>query len=150
MWAASALDSARTSAELRRARELRDFYDSVDYLLDIHSMSDPCPPLMLAGTRRKGVELARGAGLSGIRRHRSGPQRRAGGCATTRASTIPADPRTALLIECGQHWSDESAAVAMQCALRFLRHFDAADPDFIARHLDLEVNPGATRRSSSK
>jgi hypothetical protein len=25
--------------ELRRARELRSFYDSLDYLLDIHSMS---------------------------------------------------------------------------------------------------------------
>mgnify|MGYP000523475597 CR=1 FL=1 len=36
------------------ARELRKLYDSVDFLLDIHSMSDPCPPLMLAGTRKKG------------------------------------------------------------------------------------------------
>ena len=35
----------------------------------------------------------------------------------------PTDPRSALLIECGQHWERSSAAVARVAALRFLRHF---------------------------
>jgi hypothetical protein len=48
----------------------------------------------------------------------------------------PDDPRTALLIECGQHWKRSSGDVAKQCALRFLRHFDAADPAFIDANLD--------------
>ena len=34
-----------------------------DYLLDLHSMTDPCPPLALAGTRSKGLELARAVGV---------------------------------------------------------------------------------------
>ena len=51
LWDPAVLEGSRDSAELRRARQLRPFYDTVDYLLDIHSMSDPCPPLMLAGVR---------------------------------------------------------------------------------------------------
>ena len=140
VWAASALDSERTSAELVRARELREFYDTVDFLLDIHSMSDPCPPLMLAGTRRKGVELARALGYPEYvvidPGHSAGRRLRDYG-----RFDDPDDPRTALLVECGQHWSEGSPRVAVQCALRFLQHFDAADPAFIARHLDRSIAP---------
>ncbi len=55
LWSAGVLDGPRTSAELRRARELRPLYDRVDYLLDLHSMSEACPPLAMAGRQRKGV-----------------------------------------------------------------------------------------------
>lgn len=140
VWAASVLDSGRTSVELVRARELREFYDTVDFLLDIHSMSDPCPPLMLAGTRRKGAELARALGYPEYvvidPGHSAGRRLRDYG-----RFDDPADPRTALLVECGQHWSQDSPRVAMQCALRFLQHFDAADPGFIARNLDHSIAP---------
>ena len=140
VWATSALESERTSAELMRARELREFYDTVDFLLDIHSMSDPCPPLMLAGTRRKGAELARTLGYPEYvvidPGHTAGRRLRDYG-----PFDDPSDPRTALLVECGQHWSQDSARVATQCVLRFLQHFDAADPGFIARHLDPSIAP---------
>jgi hypothetical protein len=53
----------------------------------------------------------------------------------------PDDPRTALLIECGQHWKRDSGDVAKQCALRFLGHFDAADPGFIDSHLEHAARP---------
>ena len=140
VWAASALDGPRTSAELHRARELRAHYDTVDYLLDIHSMTDPCPPLMLAGTQRKGVDLARAIGYPQHvvvdPGHSAGRRLRDYG-----RFDDPDDPRTALLIECGQHWSTDSAAVAVQCALRFLRQFDAVDPGIVARHLDRTPMP---------
>jgi predicted deacylase len=54
LWSADVLDGSRDSTELRRARELRPLYDRVDHLLDLHSMSDPCPPLAMAGRRAKG------------------------------------------------------------------------------------------------
>src|SRR5215831_8681736 len=63
LWSPEVLDGPRESAELRRARELRPLYDRAEYLLDLHSMSDPCPPLAMAGLRRKGLELARDVGV---------------------------------------------------------------------------------------
>src|SRR5207237_6465300 len=57
LWTAEVLDGPRDSAELRRARELRPVYGHVDYLLDLHSMSESCPPLAMAGRRSKGLEL---------------------------------------------------------------------------------------------
>src|ERR1700692_141673 len=43
LWTSEVLDGPRDSVELRRARELRPIYDRVDHLLDLHSMSEPCP-----------------------------------------------------------------------------------------------------------
>lgn len=140
VWEAAVLDGGRDSAELRRARELRGFYDTVDYLLDIHSMSDACPPLMLAGSQRKGMNLALALGI---------PEHivvDAGHSAGRRLRDYarfddPDDPRTALLIECGQHWTQASPVVAIQTSLRFLRHFRLVGTDFIDRHLDPEPAP---------
>ena len=41
-----------------------------DYLLDLHSMTDPCPPLALAGRQRKGLELAHARRRARAHRHR--------------------------------------------------------------------------------
>jgi hypothetical protein len=103
LWTAEVLDSTRQSAELKRARELRPIYDRVDYLLDLHSMTDRCPPLAMAGLQHKGVELAQALGspehviVDGG--HAAG--RRLRDYAFFDAAD---DPRNALLIECGQHW----------------------------------------------
>jgi hypothetical protein len=51
------------------------------------------------------------------------------------------DPRTALLVECGQHWERAAPKVARQAMLRFLRHFGMADPAFLDEHLDREPLP---------
>ncbi|MCX8098474.1 MAG: succinylglutamate desuccinylase/aspartoacylase family protein [Casimicrobiaceae bacterium] len=59
LWDAHTLESARTSRELARARALRPRIDTVDHLIDLHSMSLPSPPLVLAGDTAKGVALAR-------------------------------------------------------------------------------------------
>ncbi|WP_256681771.1 succinylglutamate desuccinylase/aspartoacylase family protein [Pseudomonas sp. R4-35-07] len=44
VWLPSALEGERESVELRRARELRPLIDTVDLLLDIHSMHEESPP----------------------------------------------------------------------------------------------------------
>ncbi len=135
LWTAEVLDGPRQTAELARARELRAHYDATDYLLDLHSMTDACPPLALAGRQQKGLELAQAVGIpefivvdSG---HAAGKRLR-----DYAFFDDSEDPRNALLIECGQHWEKASAAVAIQCALRFLRHFGMAAPQFLERHLD--------------
>ena len=140
VWDADVLDGARASRELARARELRPCYDATQYLLDLHSMTDPCPALALAGRRRKGIELARAIGMpehvvvdAG---HQAGRRLR-----DYAQFDDPGDPRNALLVECGQHWEAAAPIVAQQVMLRFLRHFGMAEPAFIDTHLDRAALP---------
>ncbi len=135
LWTPEMLDGARESSELRRARELRPLYERADFLLDIHSMSEPCLPLAMAGRRSKGIALARAVGM---------PEHiivDAGHAAGRRLRDYAffddeADPRAALLIECGQHWEAAAPGVAREAALRFLRHFGVAEEAWLARELD--------------
>ena len=140
LWSTEILDGTRESAELQRARALRPFYDTLDYLLDIHSMSDRCPPLMLAGTQHKGIDLALALAIPEIiiidSGHAAGRRLRDYG-----RFDDPGDPRTALLVECGQHWAKSAPEVAVQVSLRFLRHFGLADPQWLERRLDHGPKP---------
>lgn len=135
LWTAEVLDGSRTSVDLDRARELRPLYDTADYLLDLHSMTDPCPPLAMAGRQRKGVLLAQALGTPA---HIIVDGGHAAGRRLRDYSFFddPIDPRNALLIECGQHWESSAADVARQTTLLFLREFGVADPAFLERHLE--------------
>ena len=135
LWTRETLDGPRQTADLARARELRPVYDATEYLLDLHSMTDPCVPLVLAGQQQKGLELAFAIGVpqhiiidAG---HKAGRRLRDYG-----AFDDPADPRNALLVECGQHWERAAPEVAKQTSLRFLRHFGMVDTTFLDAHLD--------------
>ncbi|MEO8486171.1 MAG: succinylglutamate desuccinylase/aspartoacylase family protein [Betaproteobacteria bacterium] len=122
LWSAEVLDGPRRSRDLARARELRPVIDRADALLDLHSMTDPCPPLALAGPRDKGLALARAVGVP---RHIVIDAGHAAGRRLRDYAFFddPADPRAALLIECGQHWERAAPEVALDCTLRFLAHF---------------------------
>ena len=121
LWSHDVLDGPRRSHDLARARELRPVIDRAEALLDLHSMTDPCPPLALAGTRAKGLALARAVGV---------PVHiviDAGHAAGRRVRDYaffddPADPRAALLVECGQHWERAAPEVALEATIRFLMH----------------------------
>jgi predicted deacylase len=144
VWTDEVLSGTRMSADLARARALRPFYDTAEWLLDLHSMTDPCPPLSLAGRWPKGAALARAVGI---------PQHvvvDSGHAAGRRLRDYaffddPDDPRAALLIECGQHWERAAAGVAKQSTLRFLTHFGLADAQFVDAHL--EKTPPAPQRT---
>jgi len=133
LWSSETLNGGRDSSELRRARELRPLYEAVDHLLDLHSMTDACPPLSLAGTTAKGLALALGVGFPEYvvvdAGHAAGKRLR-----DYAFFDDDADPRSALLVECGQHWEARSPQVAIQVALRFLRRFDALDRQFARQH----------------
>jgi predicted deacylase len=140
LWTREVLEGPRQSVELARARELRPIVDGVDHLLDLHSMSEPCAPLALAGTQKKGVDLARAIGVpahividSG---HVAGRRLR-----DYAFFDDPADPRSALLVECGQHWETAAPLVARQSVLRFLDHFGLLEPGVAARHVSGTTPP---------
>ncbi len=123
VWSDDVLSGPRDSVELRRARELGGFVARADFLLDIHSMREPCPPLMVCGVAgrggEKGVAMARRMGVPGHllidTGHPAGRRMIEHG-----GYSDPASPRTAVLIECGQHWERASVEVAREAVRRFL------------------------------
>jgi predicted deacylase len=140
VWADDVLGGARDSAELRRARELRPFVDSADYLLDLHSMHEPCRPIMVCGTSEKSAAFARRLGVPGDLLIDTGHP--AGLRMIERGSFgDPASPRTAVLIECGQHWEKRAADVALDTALRFLAATGVVPESWTAPRLPLKPPP---------
>jgi len=128
LWSADALDGRRDSVELRRARRLRPVFDSADLLLDVHSMTNDTAPLTLCGRTARGRELARRLGypswIVADEGHASGRRLLDYG-----AFADPDGTRTALLVECGQHWKAGTAEVAVETCLRFLLMADMIDAD---------------------
>jgi len=143
VWADATLDGPGNSVELRRARLLRPFVDEADFLLDIHSMSDPCRPLMVCGKIEKNAAFARAlgqpadllidtghpAGLRMIDRGGFGD---------------PASPKKALLVECGQHWEAGAEQVAIDTLARFLGLTGLAPAAWVQAHARVAL-PSAQR-----
>ena len=147
VWSDDTLKGARNSTELRRARELVKFVDAADFLLDIHSMHDPCAPIMVCGATGEGgeksaafarkmqvpqnllIDTGHPAGLRMIER---GPFR------------DPRAPQTAILIECGQHWERSSVDVAIDTALRFLQTTGVVESSFVKPRLRIQPTAAQT------
>ena len=138
VWDDATLSGPRDSVELRRAREMRPHVDAAELLLDIHSMGEACRPLMVCGANGRGGD--KGAALSrrllvpevllidtghaaGLRMIERGP------------FAEPHDKRTAVLIECGQHWERAAGEVAQDTLLRFLGQSGVLAEDFVSGHL---------------
>jgi predicted deacylase len=119
LWEPAMLDGPRRSAELDRDREIRPLIEDADFLLDIHSMQTSAPPLALTGVTEKGRRLAAAMGYPGCvvadAGHRNGARMRDFG-----AFADPNSPRTAILVECGQHWAQSSIPVALAACRQFL------------------------------
>jgi len=140
VWADAVLTGPKDSLELRRARELRPFVDSADCLLDLHSMTQRCRPLMLCGLLDKSVQFARRVGapadLMVDAGHASGMRMRdRGGFGDPRSAKI------ALLVECGQHWEKSSPEVAIDTTLRFLVATGTIAADWAKPRLPLAAPP---------
>jgi len=138
VWGDDVLLGPRDSAELRRARELRPFVDAADLLLDLHSMHEPCRPIMVCGKSEKSVALAHRIGApadllldtghpAGLRMIERGD------------FDDPQSAKAAVLIECGQHWEASAAEVALDTALRFLKASGAVDAAWADSRLRLEL-----------
>jgi predicted deacylase len=140
VWADEVLCGPRDSVELRRARELRPFVDAADRLLDLHSMHEPCRPIMVCGMVDKHLALARKVGLPADllidTGHPAGLRMRDRG-----DFNDPASPRLALLIECGQHWEQRAVDVARDTTLRFLVASGSVPFASIASRLTVPLPP---------
>ena len=144
VWDEATLSGPRQSVELDRAREIRPLIDTVDVLLDLHSMQNRTVPLSLSGPWAKGRELARAVGTP------ASIVVDAGHAAGTRLRDYgpfgdPDDPHNALLVECGQHWEAPAADVAIESTLRFLVHVGILEPEAARPYLAADT-PAAPER----
>lgn len=132
VWSRATLDGPRRSRELDRARAIRPLIEDADYLLDLHSMQLAAPPLLLTGVTEKGRRLAAAMGfphcIVADAGHRNGARMRDFG-----AFGDPDSPRTALLVECGQHWAKGSVRVAIATCRQLLAALDVAEPGMLER-----------------
>jgi predicted deacylase len=140
VWADAELDGPRDTQELRRARLLRPYVDAADLLLDIHSMSEPCRPLMVCGKVDKNAAWARELGMPADLLIDTGHP--AGLRIIDRGGFgDPKAPQRALLIECGQHWERAAAEVAIDCLVRVLGLAGVADAAWVQAHVRLPLPP---------
>lgn len=128
VWQAATLDDATLdSSELRRARALRPLVDSVDCLLDLHSMHERSAPLTVCGPLDKGIRMAMELGTPA---HIISDAGHPEGCRLRDYGGFgdPASPKNALLIETGQHWEHGALAVARDYCMRYLLLCGNIDP----------------------
>jgi predicted deacylase len=137
VWNAPTLDGPRDSTELSRARELRPFVEAADFLLDIHSMLEPSPPVMICGPLDKGIRFAFDVAIPrdivSDEGHANGTRMR-----DFAGFGDAGSPKNALLVECGQHWELAAEHVAWQTTWRFLRHLDVVDREAADREIAAE------------
>ncbi|MGH8831443.1 MAG: succinylglutamate desuccinylase, partial [Polaromonas sp.] len=127
VWSAEWLDGPRRSAELLRAREIRPFVERASHLLDLHSMHEPCAPLLVTGLLPRNIAFAQSLATAGQvivdAGHADGVRMRDYGPFGDAAGS-----RIALLLEAGQHWELSSLQTARNLLMRFLVQAGALDP----------------------
>lgn len=140
LWTEERLNGTDTSTELTRARALRPVFDEIDDLLDIHSMTSMSPPLTLVNNLPKHIAMAKRVGY---------PADVAAGPVFAPGKRIieytpfddPANDKTSLLVECGQHWVTSAGEVARDVALRYLAAHGVMTEAEIAPHLFQKTSP---------
>ncbi len=114
-----ALAQRRPTQEQQRALELLPFVERADRLLDLHSMSQDGPPLMLTGVQPRNLAFARELGAPAHvivdAGHSEGRRMRDHG-----RFDDPESPTLSLLLECGRHGELASRDVALDLSARFL------------------------------
>lgn len=128
VWDETMLDGPRRSVELDRARAIRPIIDTVDVVLDLHSMLWPSESLILCGPADKGRWLAAGIGIPTLvvadRGHASGKR-----LIDYTRFAAPDTPYLANLVEAGQHWQPSTVETMQWSIAGLLRHLDLADID---------------------
>jgi predicted deacylase len=126
VWDETVLDGPRRSVELDRARSIRPIIDTIDVLLDLHSMLWPSEPLILCGSTEKGRGLAAGIGTPALavadRGHASGKRL----IDYTRFAASDT-PWVANLVEAGQHWQSSTVETTLGSIAGLLRHLGVAE-----------------------
>jgi predicted deacylase len=128
VWSTDWLDGDDDSVELQRARVMRPAVSAADHILDIHSTSQDVVPFWVyphfarnasvaTALPRPGVHLVMPRGLgSGTPLIQHGRHGDADG------------PGAAMVVECGQHFKQASADLAVAVTYDFLGHFGMLAP----------------------
>ena len=128
VWDRAILDGPRHSIELDRAREIRGFVDTVDVVLDLHSMLWPSEALILSGVPAKGRALATAIGTPALvvadHGHVNGRR-----LIDYPRFADPATPFAGCLVEAGQHWEQSTVDTLLASVAGLLRQLDVVAPD---------------------
>ena len=128
IWTPALLDGNENSPELRRARELRPVLDAADYVLDIHSTRAPVQPFWVYPEFARNAALTLAVGNPLV--HLVMPPGAAPGTGVmshARHGDPAGDSLGAVVVECGQHFSQSAAELATDVTLRFLAHHGLID-----------------------
>ena len=127
LWGEDRLQSPRDSREMRRVRELLPVIESVDVLVDLHSMLWPSDPLILAAGAERAIKL--GQSLGTPRLTVADPGHIAGRRLVDHAHfTKPGGSGAAVLVEAGQHWETATITAMATTARRALGLYGVLGP----------------------
>ncbi len=143
VWSAEWLDGPEDSPELRRARELRPVVTAADHLLDIHSTSQDVEPFWVYPAFARNSAAALAIGRPAV--HLVMPGGLGSGTPVIQHGHFgePSGRGAGMVVECGQHFLQASADVAIDVTRRFLAHFGlmahdaAAESPVAARRFEL-------------
>jgi predicted deacylase len=140
VWSDEWLDGPEDSPELRRARELRPVVAAADHILDIHSTSQDVVPFWVYPAFDRNAKVALAIGLPSV--HLVMPSGLGSGTPLIQHGLhAGADaPGAAMVVECGQHFKQAAADLAMEVTMRFLAHFG------LIEHGPATSEPEAQRR----
>lgn len=123
VWSPEWLDGAEDSPELRRARELRPVVAAADHILDLHSTSQPVEPFWVYAGFERNARAALAIGSPSV--HLVMPRGLGSGTPVIQHGRHgqAEGEGVALVAECGQHFLQATADLAVQVTLDFLAHF---------------------------
>jgi predicted deacylase len=145
IWSPEWLDGTHESPELRRARELRPVVAAADHILDIHSTAQVVAPFWVYPGFARNAAAALAIGAPGI--HLVMPKGLNTGTPLIQHGRHGSeeDDGVALVAECGQHFLQASADMAVDVTMRFLAHFGLVDseaaPAPVPRRFELLSTP---------
>ncbi len=128
IWSEEWLDGTQDSVELRRARAMRDVVAQADHILDIHSTSQDVVPFWVYPAFARNARVASALAAPAV--HLVMPQGLGSGTPVIQHGLhgqADSNAGVALVVECGQHFKQNTAALAIQVTLDFLGHFGLMD-----------------------
>lgn len=123
LWMPELIRSGHTSLEMRRVRALLPVIDTVDVLLDLHSMTWPSATLLLTSMAERNLHLANALACAQAappqvvldHGHPTGPR-----LIDYERFSTPTGTARACLLEAGQHWTRNAARHSLNVASIFL------------------------------
>lgn len=124
IWSQEWLDGEQDSVELRRARAMRPVVAAADHILDLHSTSQDVVPFWVYPDFARNARVASAMAAPSV--HLVMPQGLGSGMPVIQHGLHGQADSTAgaaLVAECGQHFKQSSADLAIEVTLDFLGHF---------------------------